>query len=163
MSYASTIWGTSNKILLNRILKLQKRAARTIMFERDVVDTWDTSKIFALNDTCSNVTSSILGTQVKFSLSCLNRRTRYSEPLPIARIRSYSTMYVFKWLQELVFPSFRQLPCHSRTKSVDQPSTTPTKKVLTCICKPNLYTDSLNQFNNRIHKQKASLHSLFPR
>ena len=32
MSYASTIWGTSNMILLNRILKLQKRAARTIMF-----------------------------------------------------------------------------------------------------------------------------------
>ena len=32
MSYASTIWGTCNKILLNRILKLQKRAARTIMF-----------------------------------------------------------------------------------------------------------------------------------
>jgi hypothetical protein len=32
MSYASTIWGTCNKILLNRILKLQKRAARTFMF-----------------------------------------------------------------------------------------------------------------------------------
>lgn len=32
MSYVSVIWGTCNKELQNRILKLQKRAARTILF-----------------------------------------------------------------------------------------------------------------------------------